>query len=239
MDKTASSEASWALITEGVTAARLEAHRVKHLLNRGIKIVEGSPAKAHIHQVAGDIIRGAPNRLQRLEMLLDRTSLALSKMGEDFLGARLPLSEKQLVEDAVEPAGGFKKSRVQHLASRWVKRNASHLRLHKGDNYEVGSWGQGNNSYLETPRTNIYLRDGDILQFLGFQNVRGEKRTVWEFMRAWGQGRTKADQKYEGTKGWMYPYTRDGEPRDRYLRPYRRPIDPPEYPDDEPYSPWD
>jgi len=123
-DKQASSEAAWALITEGVTSARLEAHRLRHLISRGLALAEGSPEKDHIYQMAGDIILGLPKRLARLETVLDRTSLALSKMGEDFLSARLPLSEKQLVEDTVESAGGFRKSRVEGLASRWLRKQA-------------------------------------------------------------------------------------------------------------------
>ena len=92
MDRQASSEAAWALITEGVTSARLEAHRLNHLMTRGLKIVEGSKAKDHLYQVAGDILLAAPKRLQALEIDLDRTALALSKMGDSYLSARLPLS---------------------------------------------------------------------------------------------------------------------------------------------------
>lgn len=124
MKKRSSSEASWALITEGVTASRLEAHRVRHYVNRGLKLADESPEREHIYQVAGDILTNLPERLTRLEILLDRTALALTKMGEDFLGARLPFSEKQLVEDSIEPAGGFRKGHVEEVASRWLRRQA-------------------------------------------------------------------------------------------------------------------
>ena len=73
-DKQASSEAAWALITEGVTAARLDAHRLKHLINRAQKLVEGSKYKEHLYQIAGDLILALPERCGTLERNLDRTS---------------------------------------------------------------------------------------------------------------------------------------------------------------------
>lgn len=105
-EKNASSQAAWALITEGVVSARVEAHRLKLLTQRAKKLVDQSDHKEHLHQVAGDIIFGIPQRLEALEMDLDRTSLALSKMGETFLEARLPLGDKNQVEEATMPAFG-------------------------------------------------------------------------------------------------------------------------------------
>jgi hypothetical protein len=106
MDKKATSQASWALITEGVTQARLEAHRLRHQIERVLRIIEDSKQKEEIYQVAGDVVVGVPKRLEGLELALDRTSLALVKMGEDFLSARLPLEDKTLVEEASTSAFG-------------------------------------------------------------------------------------------------------------------------------------
>lgn len=102
----ASSQAAWALIIEGVAAARVEAHRLKHMVTRAMSLVDQSDHKDHLYQMAGDIIQGAPRRLERLELDLDRTSLALVKMGEKFLEARLPIQDKTQVEEAVLPAFG-------------------------------------------------------------------------------------------------------------------------------------
>lgn len=122
----ASSQAAWALITEGVTAARIEAHRLRHLLTRAQKLVEQSDCREHLFQVAGDIITGAPTRLTSLETTLDKTALALAKMGEVFLEARLPLSEKTEVEEAVEPSFGGGRNRFStaedRVATRWMTR---------------------------------------------------------------------------------------------------------------------
>lgn len=127
--KQASSQAAWALITGGVADARVEAHRLRHLITRASKLVEGSDHKEHLYQVAGDIIVALPTRLTNLEMMLDKTALALSKMGETFLEARLPLSEKTEVEEAVEPSsgGGFNRfsDQVNRVAQQWLQRNAA------------------------------------------------------------------------------------------------------------------
>jgi len=126
-DKTASSQAAWALLVEGVAQARVEAHRVRHMVDRVLKMVDASEEKEHLYQVAGDVIVGIPTRLQRLEVVLDRSGLALSKMGVEFLEARLPFSEKSLVDDAVEPAFGGNRpmeSAAARVAARWLRSKA-------------------------------------------------------------------------------------------------------------------
>ena len=124
MSKTASSQAAWALITEGVASARVEAHRLQHLVNRAMKLVEQSDHRDHLYQVAGDLIKGAPARLEQLEMSLDRTSLALAKMGQDFLESRLPLQDKTEVDEAVMPAFGGRGYRYGSVGSIVVDRVA-------------------------------------------------------------------------------------------------------------------
>src|SRR3989344_3492680 len=120
--KIASSQAAWALLTEGVASARIEAHRIKHLIKRAMKLVDQSPVKEHLQQMAGDIILALPQRLDQLERHLDRTGLALSKMGEEVLEARPPLSDKTEVDEAVQPAfgGGRSRTSVDRLARRWI-----------------------------------------------------------------------------------------------------------------------
>ena len=116
--KEASSQAAWALLTEGVTASRLEAHRIRHMVNRVMELVHKSPYRDHLHQVAGDIIQGLPQRLDSLDTNLDRTGLALAKMGQDFLESRLPLSDKNLVDEAVGAAFGKGQDRHSAMARR-------------------------------------------------------------------------------------------------------------------------
>ena len=83
--KVASSEVAWALLMEGVTEARVELHRLKHLTSRCMKLVESSTSRDHLYQVAGDIIQDVPKRISRIENVLDRTALALSGMGDCLL----------------------------------------------------------------------------------------------------------------------------------------------------------
>lgn len=121
----ASSQAAWALLTEGVTRARVETHRIQHLINRAMKLVDTSEEKDHLYQVAGDIILALPTRMEQLAIVLDRTGLALSKMGIEFLDARLPLSDKQMVEEAVSAAFGGKtprKSMTARVADRYMEK---------------------------------------------------------------------------------------------------------------------
>jgi hypothetical protein len=118
-----SSQVAWALLTEGVTSARLESHRMRHLVTRALKLVEDSPAKEHLYEVAGDIIQAMPTRLEALETDLDRTAYALSVIGEDHLRDRLPLADRKVVDDAVEKAkplfGPMLNRSAQRVAERW------------------------------------------------------------------------------------------------------------------------
>ena len=110
MKKISTSQAAWALLTEGVTNARIEAHRLRHLLQRAQKLVEGSPRRDHLYEVAGDLIMAAPDRLSAIEKSLDRTGYALAHMGQDFLKGRLGVTDRQMVEDTIAPSGQFKES---------------------------------------------------------------------------------------------------------------------------------
>ena len=128
----AGSQAGWALIAGGVNAARIEAHRIHQLLTKVMELVEKSPAKEHLYQVAGDLIVNLPKRIENLESQLDETSYALTVMGKDHLRDRLPLSRRNLVDETVEgvPAYGvpmFRQSarRVaqRHMARRVARRH--------------------------------------------------------------------------------------------------------------------
>ena len=117
----AGSQAGWALITGGVNAARVEAHRIHQLLNKIHALVESSSQKEHLYQVAGDIIMSLPKSVERLEQQLDETSYALSVMGKDHLKERLPLSRRNVVDETVEGARAFGVP-MQHAARRVAER---------------------------------------------------------------------------------------------------------------------
>jgi hypothetical protein len=94
---------------EGVTASRIEAHRLRQMLNRGLNILNALPEedRGPIYQRIGDLVLSIPKRLDYLEVFLDRTSYALTLMGEDFLRGRIPMSEKTMVQETVKSTPTF------------------------------------------------------------------------------------------------------------------------------------
>jgi len=131
--RNAGSQAGWALITGGVNTARVEVHRLHQLLNKVLELVESSPQKEHLYQVAGDLIVNFPKCVEKIEHQLDETGYALSVMGKDHLKDRLPLSRRNIVDQTVEGARAFgapmprtSAERVleKYLAQRVAKRHA-------------------------------------------------------------------------------------------------------------------
>lgn len=123
ISRSAGSQAGWALITGGVSAARVEAHRLHQLLTKVLKLVETSPAKEHLYQVAGDIIVDFPKRLEMLEAQLDEINYALSLMGKDHLRERLPLTRRNRVDETVEGAQAFGAPMLRMTAKRVLHRH--------------------------------------------------------------------------------------------------------------------
>ena len=76
-EKQASSQAAYAVLSEGVHASRVEAHRIRHLINRALRLVSESKHKEDLYQMGGDIIMGLPERLDQLDGKLDKVSYAL------------------------------------------------------------------------------------------------------------------------------------------------------------------
>lgn len=122
ISRKAGSQAGWALITGGVNAARVEAHRLHQLLNKVLTLVEESSEREHLYQVAGDLIVGLPKCVETLEEQLDETSYALSVMGKDHLKDRLPLSRRNVVDQTVEGARAFGAPMPRTSAERVLER---------------------------------------------------------------------------------------------------------------------
>jgi hypothetical protein len=118
----AGSQAGWALISGGVNAARVEAHRLHQLVEKVLRLVENSSEKEHLFQVAGDLIVSVPKRIERIEQQLDETSYALSIMGKEHLKDRLPISQRSLVEETVEGVPAFGVSMHRDSTARVLKR---------------------------------------------------------------------------------------------------------------------
>jgi hypothetical protein len=114
------SQVAWALLTEGVSEARVEAHRLRHLMTRALALVEKSKGKEEIYQHAGDIIQTAPRRMENLERILDRTSYALAVFGTDHLRDRLPMSDRALVDDATHRSKPFSGPSTSRVSARYL-----------------------------------------------------------------------------------------------------------------------
>lgn len=125
--KRASSQVAWALLTEGVTEARVNLHRLRLMVDRGLSLIQESEKRDHFYQMAGDLIEGAPSRLAEAERALDRTSYALTVMGEEFLRGRLPFDDRHKVDESVS-SSSFASKRPKEsvlrvaLASRVAQR---------------------------------------------------------------------------------------------------------------------
>lgn len=120
-----SSQAAWALLAEGVSSARLEAHNLRSVVARVLRLVEESEDKEAIYSVAGDLILSVPDLVESLEVDLDRTSYALSVLGKDTLRDSLSSQDRNRVENAVErsaPLAGPRQHLVTEVVEEYLKK---------------------------------------------------------------------------------------------------------------------
>lgn len=127
MDKRAgSSQATWALLAEGVASARLISHKLRSDLSKVLAIVDSSDHKEEIYAAAGEVLTSAPSQIETLERHLDRTSYALSVLGEDNLRDVLPLFDRKLVDESLEQSKPLFQSRMvkssEAVARRFLAR---------------------------------------------------------------------------------------------------------------------
>lgn len=117
-DKKASSQAAWALLTCGVSESRVLAHRIRHLTDRLHELANSDESEI-VYQLLGDVVDGLPLQVNSLERTLDKTSYALSKMGQEFLRGRISFSDRTHVDEAVKSTQGFAKgTSPQRVANR-------------------------------------------------------------------------------------------------------------------------
>jgi len=129
-NRKATSQVAWSLLTEGVTDARLNVHRIRLLVQRALNLVDQSIARDHLYQVGGDLIMGLPEALTDAEIALDRTSYALTVMGQDFLRGRLPFTDRYIVDEAIKasPFAGPKREKESmeaRVARRFLEAKAA------------------------------------------------------------------------------------------------------------------
>jgi len=98
MKRQASSQASWSLLAEGVTSARVQAHRVRASVIQLQNAIKGTPLEEEIQRLCGDVLLAIPRAAEIIERDLDRTNYALIKLGEGFYRSRLPIEDREIVE---------------------------------------------------------------------------------------------------------------------------------------------
>lgn len=101
MNKKASSQASWSILSEGVSASRVESHIVRTHVMQMIEAIKENPQLAEeIYKRCGDNFEAIPKHLSKLERSLDRTNYALITMGSDWYRQRLTHEDREMVDMA-------------------------------------------------------------------------------------------------------------------------------------------
>lgn len=101
MKKKSSSQASWSILSEGVSASRVEAHIVRSHVNQMIDAIKEHPQLAEeIFKRCGDNFEAIPKHLSKMERSLDRTNYALITMGSDWYRQRLTHEDREKVDMA-------------------------------------------------------------------------------------------------------------------------------------------
>lgn len=103
MKKRSSSQASWSILSEGVSASRVEAHIVRNHVNQMIEAIKEHPQLAEeIYKRCGDNFEAIPKHLSKMERSLDRTNYALITMGSDWYRQRLTHEDREMVDMAAK-----------------------------------------------------------------------------------------------------------------------------------------
>lgn len=117
----ATSNNVWAVVTEGVTSARIEAHRIHQHLSDVMAMIQNAPEKERIYQMAGDSILAVPKHMEQLERHLDKTGYALSVLGKDVIRDTLPVSDRKEVEEAMDSVTPMVQRMARRVASRYLQ----------------------------------------------------------------------------------------------------------------------
>lgn len=123
----------------------MDVHRLHLMVDRVLKLVEQSEDKERIWQVAGDLLLAFPERIGDIEEVLDRTSYALTVMGEDFLRGRLSLDDRFLVDLGVTShPREDKSSMAARVAARYLTHGAEGYFVDQPIKREVREFAESN-----------------------------------------------------------------------------------------------
>lgn len=82
--------------------ARLFANKLKHYLDDAIKIIEASPNKEHIFEVAGHLLTEVPETFSKMEGALQAAALAASRLDYETIKESLMPNKAEDLEEALE-----------------------------------------------------------------------------------------------------------------------------------------
>lgn len=104
MDKPISGNGITVYLVEELSDARLRCEQLKRYVRTALELIEKSPHKDHIFEVAGHLLRGIPEVLFRLDKALSATAMATSKMDYDMLKQNLRPEKADELENVLEDA---------------------------------------------------------------------------------------------------------------------------------------
>lgn len=124
MKKKSSSQASWSILSEGVSSSRVEAHIIRTHINQMIEAIKENPKLAEeVFKRCGDNFEAIPKHMAKLERSLDRTNYALITMGKDWYRQRLTHEDREMVDMAAKyNPTPFPTTNKQSSIDRVVKR---------------------------------------------------------------------------------------------------------------------
>jgi len=120
MRKQSSSQASWSILAEGVSSARVQAHIIRTFTNQVKESLDDCEPelREEIYKLFGDVLNGIPFSLDRLERSLDMTNYALIKMGEGFYRQRIPHTDRE----KVDMASKYNQDPVKKVAQAYLRK---------------------------------------------------------------------------------------------------------------------
>jgi hypothetical protein len=84
-------------------------------------MIQKSPDKERVYQLAGDSILAVPKHMEQLERHLDKTSYALSVFGKEVIRDTLPISDRKEVEEAMDSVTPMAQRMASRIARRWMQ----------------------------------------------------------------------------------------------------------------------
>jgi hypothetical protein len=97
---------------EELTDARLRCEQLKRYIQDAVQLVEKSPQRDHIFEVAGHLLHGIPEALFKLDKALGATALAATKLDYDEIKQTLKPEKVEELERALED------SRIRYVTRR-------------------------------------------------------------------------------------------------------------------------